>query len=61
VCSGKGTEPIKPIVGDMLVSVQGDHAICAEIANSDFLQIGAAKIASISATPKPAPANASAQ
>jgi hypothetical protein len=39
VCSGKGNEPVEPIVRDILVPVQRDHAACVEIANREFLYV----------------------
>jgi hypothetical protein len=40
VCRGKSNELIEPIVGDILVPMQGDHAFCVEIADWDFLHVG---------------------
>ena len=37
---GKGNDPIESIVRDILVPVQGDYALCVEIANRDFLHVG---------------------
>jgi hypothetical protein len=49
------------LVRDILVPLQGDYVLCVEIANWDFLHVGASKIAGISATPMPAPTNARAR
>ena len=59
MCRSKGNEPIEPIVRDILVPVQGDHAVCVEIANWKFLYV--LKIAGIKAIPRPAPTNARAR
>src|SRR5580692_3293082 len=40
---GKGNDPIESIVRDILVPVQGDYALCVEIANWDFLHVGRIK------------------
>jgi hypothetical protein len=40
VCRGKRNGPSEPIVGDILVPVQRDHALCVEIANWNFLHVG---------------------
>jgi hypothetical protein len=40
VRGGKGNDPIKSIVRDILVPVQGDYALCVEIANWDLLHVG---------------------
>ena len=37
---GKGNKPIESIVRDILVPMQGDHTLCVEIANGDFLYVG---------------------
>ena len=37
---GKGNDLIESIVRDILVPVQGDYALCVEIANRDFLHVG---------------------
>ena len=40
MCRGKSNELIEPIVGDILVPVQRDHALCVEIADWDLLHVG---------------------
>jgi hypothetical protein len=43
VRGGKGNDPIKSIVRDILVPVEGDYALCVEIANWNFLHVGRIK------------------
>jgi hypothetical protein len=43
VRGGKRNDPIASIVRDILVPVQGDYALCVEIANWDLLHVGRIK------------------